>query len=113
MNAQMFSNLIEKYADLQELDARILNELIDRIIIHEKEIINGEKFQTVKIYYKFVGVVWLPTLKILQLYCIIELQLFFSKVGDIKWQNQLQFKTQKELKICVLLFLRKKVFIYL
>ena len=57
MNAQIFSDLIEKYADLQELNARILNELIERIVIHEKEIINGEKFQTVEIYYKFVGVI--------------------------------------------------------
>ena len=57
MNAQIFSDLIEKYADLQELNARILNELIERIVIHEKEIINGEKFQIVEIYYKFVGVI--------------------------------------------------------
>ncbi len=57
MNAQIFSDLIEKYADLQELNARILNELIDRIIIHEKEIINGEKHQMVEIYYKFVGLI--------------------------------------------------------
>ena len=39
MNAQIFSDLIEKYADLQELNARILNKLIERIVIHEKEII--------------------------------------------------------------------------
>jgi sulfatase maturation enzyme AslB (radical SAM superfamily) len=57
MNAQIFSDLIEKYADLQELNARILNELIERIVIHEKEIINGEKYQTVEIFYKFVGVI--------------------------------------------------------
>ena len=57
MNAQIFSDMIEKYADLQELNARILNELIDRIVIHEKEIINGEKFQRVDIYYKFVGLI--------------------------------------------------------
>ena len=57
MNAQIFSDLIEKYADLKKLNARILNELIDRIVIHEKEIINGEKFQTVEIYYKFVGLI--------------------------------------------------------
>jgi hypothetical protein len=57
MNAQIFSDLIEKYADLQELNARILNELIERIVVHEKEIINGEKFQRVDIYYKFVGLI--------------------------------------------------------
>ena len=57
MNAQIFSDLIEKYADLQELNARILNELIERIVIHEKEIINVEKHQMVKIHYKFVGMI--------------------------------------------------------
>lgn len=47
-------NLIEKYTDITELNARILNELREKII-HEKEIINGEKYQTVEIYYKFIG----------------------------------------------------------
>lgn len=56
-NAQVFSDLVEKYTDLKELNARILNELIDRIVIHEKEIINGEKFQAVEIYYKFIGLI--------------------------------------------------------
>ena len=56
-NAQIFSDLVEKYTDLKELNARILNELIDRIVVHEKEIIDGEKYQMVEIYYKFVGLV--------------------------------------------------------
>lgn len=54
-NAEAFTNLIEKYTNITELNARILNELIDKIVVHEKEIINGEKFQMVEIYYKFVG----------------------------------------------------------
>lgn len=56
-NAETFTNLIEKYLNITELNARILNELIEKIIVHEKEIINGEKYQMVEIYYKFVGVV--------------------------------------------------------
>lgn len=56
-NAETFTNLIEKYLNITELNARILNELIDKIVIHEKEIINGEKYQMVEIYYKFVGFV--------------------------------------------------------
>lgn len=55
-NAETFTNLIEKYLNITELNARILNELIDKIVVHEKEIINGEKFQMVEIYYKFVGI---------------------------------------------------------
>lgn len=54
-NAETFTNLIEKYLNITELNARILNELIEKIVVHEKEIINGEKFQMVEIYYKFVG----------------------------------------------------------
>lgn len=56
-NAETFTNLIEKYLNITELNARILNELIEKIVVHEKEIINGEKYQMVEIYYKFVGLV--------------------------------------------------------
>lgn len=56
-NAETFTNLIEKYLNITELNARILNELIDKIVVHEKEIINGEKYQMVEIYYKFVGMI--------------------------------------------------------
>lgn len=54
-NAKIFTDLIEKYINITELNARILNELIEKIVVHEKEIINGEKYQTVEIYFKFVG----------------------------------------------------------
>lgn len=56
-NAETFTNLIEKYLNITELNARILNELIKKIVVHEKEIINGEKYQMVEIYYKFVGMI--------------------------------------------------------
>lgn len=58
-NAETFTNLIEKYLNITELNARILNELIEKIVVHEKEIINGEKYQMVEIYYKFVGFLYL------------------------------------------------------
>lgn len=56
VNAYQFADMVEKYVDIQDLNARILNELIEKIVVHEKEIINGEKYQTVEIYYKFVGI---------------------------------------------------------
>ena len=56
-NAETFTNLIEKYLNITELNARILNELIEKIVVHEKGIIDGEKYQMVEIYYKFVGIV--------------------------------------------------------
>lgn len=54
-NAETFTNLIEKYLNITELNARILNELIEKIVVHEKEITNGQKYQAVEIYYKFIG----------------------------------------------------------
>ena len=42
-NAKTFSNLIEKYINITELNARIRNELIEKILVHEKETIEGGK----------------------------------------------------------------------
>lgn len=57
-NVEKFIPLIRKYTDIQELNAYILNELIERIVVHEKTIGgDGKKTQKVEIYYKFVGVV--------------------------------------------------------
>ena len=54
-NTEQFVGLIDKYINLQSIDARILNELIDRIVVHDREMINGERHQQVDIYYKFIG----------------------------------------------------------
>lgn len=35
----------------------MLNTLIDKIVVHEAEVINGEKVQQLDVYYKFVGIV--------------------------------------------------------
>ena len=52
----LYTHLRCDFSALQELNARILNELIEKIVVSEKEIIDGEKYQCVHIYYKFVGV---------------------------------------------------------
>ena len=55
INADRFFEIIRKYTDITELTAPILNELIDRIIIYEKEEVDGEAVQNVVIFYKFAG----------------------------------------------------------
>lgn len=48
--------IISKYTDITELNSCILNELIERIVVHEKTVDeDGGKSQQVDIYYKFVG----------------------------------------------------------
>ena len=52
---QHFIELIEKYKNIKELDAKILNELINKIVVYEREIINGVRTQKIEIEYNFVN----------------------------------------------------------
>lgn len=55
-NVEQFVPLIQKYTDIQELTSHILNELIEKIVVHEKKVEeDGSKSQMVEIHYKFVG----------------------------------------------------------
>jgi hypothetical protein len=54
-NSQRFLELITKYADLQELDAPIINELCEKILIHQAEKIDGKRVQKIEIVYRFIG----------------------------------------------------------
>lgn len=54
-NAEKWIALIRKYTDLQELTAPIINELIDKILIHEPEKIDGKRAQKIEIFYRFIG----------------------------------------------------------
>ncbi len=54
-NAEEFTGLIDKYVGVTELNARILNELIEQIVVHDRVTVDGEVRQQVDIYYKFIG----------------------------------------------------------
>ena len=55
-NIEKFLPIIWEHTDIQELTAQILNELIEKIVVHEKVIDeDGTKSQQVDIYYKFIG----------------------------------------------------------
>ena len=49
-----FANIVKKYYNMSELNPFILNELIHKIIVHEREIINGKRVQKIEILYKFM-----------------------------------------------------------
>lgn len=46
--------LIKKHSNIEKLDKKILNELISKIYVHEKEEINGEIVQRIEIFYNFL-----------------------------------------------------------
>lgn len=47
--------MVERYIDIQELTAPLLHTLIDHVVIHEKEELDGEVIMRVEIYYRFIG----------------------------------------------------------
>ncbi len=56
VNIDQWIGLIQQYTYPEELTAEMLNALIEKIVVHEKTIgEDGEKEQTVDIYYRFVG----------------------------------------------------------
>lgn len=56
-NIGQWARTIRQYLDLQELNREIIEELIDHIEIGERTIIDGQRHQDIKIYYRFVGLV--------------------------------------------------------
>jgi len=52
-----FIKLIKKYTNIQELERNVLIELIDKIVIGQSQIINGQKTIDITIYYRFVGII--------------------------------------------------------
>ena len=56
---QFISN-VKKYTEITVLTPEILNELIEKIAIHQTEKINGKKIQEIDIYYRGVGIISFP-----------------------------------------------------
>lgn len=54
-NSRKWLELIAQYQDLQELTAPIINELCEKILIHEPQKINGKRTQGIEIFYRFIG----------------------------------------------------------
>jgi len=60
-NAVKFLNAVRKYSEITELDAKILNDLIDSIVVYEPAVKwskANQRDQKVDINYKFIGLAW-------------------------------------------------------
>ena len=56
---QFISN-VKRYTEITELTPEILNELIEKILVHQAEKVNGKKIQEIDIYYRGVGIISFP-----------------------------------------------------
>ena len=55
-----FLALVRKYTDITELTPVIINEFVDKILVHKAEKIDGERVMEIEIYLNFIGKVELP-----------------------------------------------------
>ena len=55
INVYKWIELIKKHKNIKKLDKETLNELISKIYVHEKEIVDGEITQIIEIHYNFIG----------------------------------------------------------
>ena len=52
---------VRKYTDPEELTAQLVNDLVDKIIVHAPDKSSGHRQQKIEIYYNAVGILNLPT----------------------------------------------------
>lgn len=58
--AGQFLMLAKKYTDFSELTTQMINEFIEKIIVHAPERIDGDRVQEIEIYLNFIGRFELP-----------------------------------------------------
>ena len=54
-DAKEFATLVEQYTNITELTEELLHTLIEKVVVHEKEVIDGETVMRIDIYYRFIG----------------------------------------------------------
>jgi hypothetical protein len=56
-NAKRFISMVKRYTQLMELTPEILNECIDKIIVHAPDKSSGKRVVRLEIIFNFVGAV--------------------------------------------------------
>lgn len=60
LNTDRFLALVRKYTEIPELDAEIIREFIDRIIVFKTEKVKGRRMQRIRIIYNCIGEIDIP-----------------------------------------------------
>lgn len=59
-NIDRFMSLVNKYTEVPELTSEIVREFIYKVIVHEKQKVDGHRTQAVEIIYNCVGAIDIP-----------------------------------------------------
>lgn len=58
--AQQFLSIAKRYTDFSQLTTPMINEFIEKILIHAPEKIDGERTMEIEIFLKFIGKFYVP-----------------------------------------------------
>ena len=54
-DAKEFASLVAQYTDITQITEELLHTLIEKVVLHEKEAVDGEIVMRIDIYYRFIG----------------------------------------------------------
>lgn len=54
-SAKEFADLVEQYTNITEVTAELLYTLVEKIVVHEKEAVDGQIIMRVDIHYRFTA----------------------------------------------------------
>lgn len=57
---ESFYSLVDRYTSFEELTPSMLNEFVDKVLVHRAEKIDGRRTQKVEVYLNFVGMIDFP-----------------------------------------------------
>ena len=60
VNVDQFLKLIRRYTEFNELTTPMINQFVDKVIVHQAEKIDGERVQEVEIYLNYIGKIDIP-----------------------------------------------------
>lgn len=63
LNTDNFLKLVKKYTEIKKLDAEIIREFVDKIIVFKAEKVNGKRQQKIRIYYNCIGAIDIPKME--------------------------------------------------
>ena len=62
MTTEMFIKMVRKYTRVKKLTERMMNELIEKIEVHQSERIDGVNVQKLTIHWNCIGSIEIPNL---------------------------------------------------
>ena len=58
--AESFVAAVRKYTRVKKLTPLMLNELIEKITVHQTEVVDGKRTQRIDIHYRCIGAITIP-----------------------------------------------------